>query len=137
MRTECPKCGSNGASYEKTHCDLILKCLCGYRKVVYTTLNDMEIVHADSGREVRLPKLGSKLRKTLMALNNLVEGTSGEITERLHDMGETYTASDVSSYLTILRTKGLVDPTTIRKGVSGGSTWSLTDAAEDLIECLV
>ena len=133
IRTECPKCGSDNAGYEKTEHDLILKCLCGMRKVVYSTLNEMEIIHTDVGRDVKLPKDGTKLRKTLMVLSSLNEATSGEITERLQDMGEVFTASDVASYLTILRTKGLVAATIIRKGVSGGSTWSLTDAAEDLV----
>lgn len=133
MLVECPKCGSAYARYDRTDTDLLLKCLCGYNKVIFTTLGEAEIVHTDTGKEVSLPKEGTKLRKTLMTLASLVEVSTGEITQRLHDLGETFTASDVASYLTILRSKGLVESTVIRRGFTGGSTWCLTDAADDLI----
>lgn len=133
MIVDCPKCASTQATYRADGPDLVLRCLCGYHKVVYTTLGTAEIMHSDAGTSVRLPKQGTHLRKTLMAVECLEIATTAEITLRLHELRAAYSASDVASYLTILRAKGLVDTTTSRRGVAGGSTWVLTDAAEDLL----
>ena len=133
MVTECPKCGSKAAWYTKTHCDLLLNCLCGLSKVVYTTLEKATILHSDAGADVKLPKTGTNLRKTLMVLASESEATSAEITQRLNRMGEKFTSSDVASYLTILRSKGVVEATVIRRGIAGGSTWRLTETAITLL----
>lgn len=133
MKLECPKCGSMSSWFEKTHCDLIHRCMCGYLKVVATTLQSIEIEHNDSGDDVKLPRKGTKLWETLMILTVEDEASSGEVTERLQGMGKDYTTSDVSSYLTILRSKGLVTTVNSRRGVAGGSTWTLTDKASDLL----
>lgn len=145
MKIECPKCGSPNARYSKSTYDLELVCYCGYRKVVFTLLKDsLEGPLGecnDSGPEVKLPRAGTNFSKTLLVLSVLPEGTSAEITCRLNDLNGKFfedeegwlTVSDVSSYLTILRSKGLVDRVEIRRGVVGGSTWTLTDAAIDLM----
>lgn len=130
---ECPKCGSQSSWMEKTRTDLVQRCLCGYLKVLFTTVESVEIEHNDSGDDVKLPKQGTKLWDTLMILTVEDEASSGEITERLTLMGKAYTTSDVSSYLTILRSKGLVLTVDSRRGVAGGSTWTLTDKAADLL----
>lgn len=144
MKLECPKCASPNARLTKSTHDLELVCYCGYRKLVYTTLKDTEdgplMENNDSGPAVKLPREGTNFRRTLMVLSVMPEASSAEITERLNDLNGKesgqegfLTVSDVSSYLTILRSKGLVDRVEIRRGVSGGSTWTLTDAAEDLM----
>lgn len=133
MKTECPKCASQNAWYIRTHCDLVLKCWCGFERVMFTTLESAEIMVIDAGADVTLPRDGTKLRKTLMALVNLEAATSGEIKQRLDELGEKYTASDVASYLTILRSKGLVETTEVRRGLAGGSSWKVTDACTDLL----
>lgn len=144
MKLECPKCGSQAAWYEKTTYDVSLICICGYRRVVFSSiLEKLEgplCESIDSGDEVKLPRFGSNLHQTIMVLSILPEGSSKEITERLNELrgasegsNDYLTVSDVSSYLTILRSKGLVDRVDIRRGVAGGSTWTLTDIAEDLI----
>lgn len=130
---ECPKCGSQSSWMEKTRTDLVQRCLCGYLKVLFTTVQTIEIENNDSGDDVKLPKKGTKLWETLMILTAEDEASSGEITERLKLMGKDYTTSDVSSYLTILRSKGLVLTVDSRRGISGGSTWTLTDKAADLL----
>lgn len=130
---ECPKCGSQSSWIEKTRTDLVQRCLCGYLKVIFTTIESVQIEHNDSGDDVKLPKQGTKLWETLMILTVEDEASSGEITERLNLMGKDYNVSDVSSYLTILRSKGLVLTVDSRRGISGGSTWTLTDKAADLL----
>jgi hypothetical protein len=123
--------------------------MCGLYKVVQTTLQATVIEHNETGPDIKLPKPGSTLKSTLMVLSVCEEATSAEITDMLNDQQRTmlrvrdgkivkterrvFTVSDVSTYLTILRSKGLVFQVTARRGVIGGSTWALTDAANDLI----
>lgn len=134
MRTECPKCGSHSARYVKEGPDLLLRCLCGYHKVVYTQLGTIQVMHSDSGVDVRLPKPKSNLHKTLMVVSILDEPYSSEVTERMQDLGVDRNVSDVSSYLTILRSKGLVETVVVRRGMVGGSTWRLTPASLRLLK---
>lgn len=133
MRTECPKCGSHGAWFEHTTYDKILRCLCGYHKVVETKLEQMTIQHNDHGADIKLPKRDTHLWNTLMVLSVIGPANSAEITERLNGLGKEFSVSDVASYLTILRSKGLVVAVEIRRGVVGGSTWELTEVCSDLI----
>lgn len=129
----CPKCKSPHAWYEKSQYDLTLRCRCGYLKVIESTLGAMTIEHNDSGSDVRLPRKDTHLWATLTTLRALESETSAGITNRLIELGNDFNVSDVSSYLTILRSKGLVIATAIRRGVSGGSTWELTEACKTLL----
>lgn len=133
LQTECPKCTSHNARYVRVGPDLVLKCICGFYKVMYTELGSIQIEHKDSGIEVKLPKFGTNLYKTLMVVSILNEPSSAEATERMQDLGVDRNVSDVSSYLTILRSKGLVETIVIRRGMVGGSTWRLTMASLKLL----
>jgi hypothetical protein len=101
-------------------------------KVVFSLLGQLE-EHHNGVAVAKLPRPGTHLRKTLMAVECLEEANTADIAQRLIDMGLWYSMSDVASYLTILRSKGLVETPIIRRGVAGGSTWVLTDAATDLL----
>jgi hypothetical protein len=131
--TTCPKCSSPNAYYERKGHDLNLRCRCGYFKVVYTELETITIERNDAGVDVKLPKRGTNLYATLAALASMITETSAGVTNRLIQLGHDFDVSDVSSYLTILRSKGLVVATEIRRGVAGGSTWVLTDACKELL----
>jgi hypothetical protein len=134
MRVDCPKCFSQSARYEKSTTDLTLVCLCGYRKLVFTTLLDgMTIEHRTAPSSVKLPRENTHLRITLTTLSTIEPANSKEITDRLVELGQAFTVSDVSSYLTMLRAKGLVEALDSKRGVPGGSTWQLTDRASDLL----
>lgn len=133
MKADCPKCGSPNAFYEKTHVDLSLVCWCGFRKVVYTTLNSMEITHNEKVQDVKLPKVGTYLFETLACLWSIEPANSREVTDTLVLRGHDFTVSDVSSYLMILRSRGLVTVVDYRRGVAGGSTWEVSDVAEGLL----
>ncbi len=133
MKTDCPKCGSPHAWYEKTYCDLSIVCMCGYRKVVYSTLNDMEIIHNLPAADAKLPKVGTHLHNTLTCLWSIEPANSREVTDTLIMHGYKYTVSDVSSYLMILRSRSLVEVIDYKRGIAGGSTWELTDIATELL----
>lgn len=132
-KLECPKCSSMSSWFEKSRTDLTHVCLCGYLKVVFTTLESMTIENNDSGSDVKLPRKDTKLWETLMVLATEVKASSAEVTKRLSEMGKSYTVSDVASYLTILRSKGLVVVVDTGRGVLGGSTWELTQRARELV----
>ncbi len=133
MKTECPKCASKNAWYEKTYCDLTLACMCGYRKVVYSTMDDIEVMHNTPVQDVKLPKVGTHLHNTLVCLWSIEPANSREVTDTLILHGNQYTVSDVSSYLMILRSRSLVEVLEYKRGVAGGSTWELTSIATDLL----
>lgn len=130
----CPKCKGNRAWFEIDHADLILRCLCGARQFVASRHKPLVIDPEDMIDEIKLPQSGTHLWSTLMVLFVLEPATSAEITQRLTDFGQrAYSVSDVSSYLTILRSKGLVLTMDFRRGIIGGSTWRCTDEALRLI----
>lgn len=133
MKTECPKCGSKNAWIEAGSIDVVLRCYCGVHKVLQTKLLQMEIQQNDCEDDVKLPKRDTHLWVTLQALSVMVSANSAVITQTLVDMGKEFNVSDVSSYLTILRSKGLVRTTESRRGIPGGSTWELTDASIRLL----
>lgn len=133
IRIECPKCASPNAYYQFTEVDKILRCLCGYHKVIETTLETIVVMHNDSGPEVKLPRRGTNIWLTLSVLAAAKTLNSAAVTRQLNDAGHKFTVSDVSSYLTILRSKGLVYNTELRRGLAGGSTWALTPACLDIL----
>lgn len=133
-KADCPKCSSPNAWYEKSLYDLTLVCACGYRKVVFTTLESgAEIQHNEPAEAIKLPRPGSKLSSTLDCLLSIEPANSREVRDTLFFRDIVYTVSDVSSYLMMLRSKGLVDVVTSRRGVQDGSTWKVSDAAKKLL----
>ncbi|QZI85792.1 hypothetical protein CPT_Summit_141 [Stenotrophomonas phage Summit] len=135
MRSECPKCGSQSAWIETTRQDTTLRCVCGYLKVLSTKLETIEIIRVDVEAEAKLPRRNSNLWNTVKVLEVHQPASSASITQRLNDLklGTEFTVSDVSSYLTILRSKGLVVTTESRRGLAGGSTWKLSDVCNRLL----
>jgi DNA-binding MarR family transcriptional regulator len=124
--------------------------MCGVEKLLLTILADtIEGPLEDEPEEASslLPRQGTSFRKTLVVLAILPEGSSRDITERLNELNGLLKApgsvfrkdlllsvSDISSYLTILSGKGLVEKVSNRRGVPGGSTWRLTPKAIELLE---
>lgn len=134
MKAECPKCGSSNAAYVKTKTELVLRCLCGFYKVLYSIYDENIVVqHAEPASKVQLPKTGTLLRATLMVLKSLDTANSRAVTERMVDLGIEVDVSTVSGYLMVLKARGLVLNTNNRRGSAGGSTWILSDVADDLL----
>jgi hypothetical protein len=134
MKTDCPKCGSPNARYEKSSTDLTVVCFCGYRKVVFSLLDSqMEVQHNEPAVTARLPKPGTHLHHTLTCLWAIAPASSKEVTDTLILQGLQYTVSDISSYLMMLRARGLVSVLEYRRGMPGGSTWELTAVADTLL----
>jgi len=132
-KADCPKCGSPNARYQKTETDLVLTCYCGYHKVVFTTLLDLEVIHNEKVQDVRLPKVGTYLFATLSCLWQIEPANSREVTDTLTLHGHEFTVSDVSSYLMILRSRGLVSVVNYKRGVLDGSTWECSAVTLDLL----
>ena len=135
VKVDCPKCLSENARYQKGEYDLTLVCYCGYRKVVFTKLLDtgMEIEHNTKPQEVTLPRVNTHLHNTLVCLWAVEPANSREVTDTLVFRGHDFTVSDVSSYLMMLRARGLVRVVDYKRGVAGGSTWECMDIALELL----
>ena len=130
---ECPKCFKRSAWIEADRMDLTLRCICGYLKVLRTKLKKAEVVHSEPRGNVRLPRSGTNLWNVLTTLAGMGKSSSGELTQRLRDLGKDFTTSDVSSYLTIMRGSGLVEVVESRNRVKGGSTWKITSKCAKLM----
>ena len=133
MKADCPKCESPNARYQKTDTDLSLVCYCGYNKVVFTTLLTLEVIHNDKVQDIKLPKQGTYLFATLSCLWQIEPANSREVTDTLTLHGHEFTVSDVSSYLMILRSRGLVNVVDYKRGVADGSTWECSDTTLELL----
>jgi hypothetical protein len=132
--TRCPKCHGT-AWYRLDDNEVILKCLCGFYRVVASKYGDTLIEHIEPRSMVSLPKQGTKLWNCLMSLVTLKLATTHDITQSLNLRGGLQqTSSDVASQLTVLRYKGLVEVTENRKGCAGGSTWQCTGAAKAVLD---
>lgn len=133
MKYSCLKCRSTVVWAEMEGHDLMLACLCGHRQFIMSRAKPIVVEPEDCEDIVRLPRRGSNLWATMMVLFVLQPASSAMITRRLIDLGRNFDVSDVSSYLTILRSKGLVETTVFRRGIIGGSTWRCTGLGFGLI----
>jgi len=133
MRVECPKCGSTNARYEKTDAELWVRCFCGYLKCVFTKYEHLETVVDGNDLSIKLPRRDTHLFNTLVCLWSIEPANSREVTDTLRFRGHDFTVSDVSSYLMMLKSKGLVLVVEYRRGVPDGSTWECTIATNDLL----
>ena len=131
---DCPKCSATSAWYKRDGPDLVLRCLCGYHKVVASELESADLTYVGTPINLKLPQRLSNLWFTLVVIASLELANTAEITERLEELGKVFSRSDVASYLAIMRTKGLVETTEVRRGVAGGSTWRVTEACAELLE---
>lgn len=136
-RPQCPKCGSKSTWLSQDGPDLWLRCLCGCMKLVHTTLKTLDDMAEDltdvEPTPMTLPKPGTKLRHTFNALEYLEIATAGEIKLRLHMVGVKFSMTEISSYLTLMRPRKLVDIVVLGKGIPGGSVWEVTDKARSLL----
>ena len=101
--------------------------------MVFTTLLSLEVIHNEKVKDVRLPRVGTYLFSTLSCLWQIEPANSREVTDTLTLHGNSFTVSDVSSYLMILRSRGLVRVVDYKRGVIDGSTWELAECALDLM----
>ena len=135
MNIPCPKCSSTVTRLEEEGSSLLLKCRCGYYKVMATTLRSGIVVeHLRIEGEVQLPKKDSKLFQCLGALGSLKEASTQEVAKELTRRGTTWCSDEVASFLTILKHRGLVVIVVPGKGVLGGSRWALTESAKRLMK---
>lgn len=130
MRTICPKCSSESAWFEYTEREVVLRCTCGFHGLMQTHLGEVVIEMSEKPEDVTLPRQGTKLWQCLHALLTLQSANTTAITAQVNVENDTeYDTNEVSSHLTVLRYKGLVIVTEYRKGLPGGSTWTVTPAS--------
>jgi hypothetical protein len=135
VKTECPKCGSGAARLRVEGPDLWLRCLCGVNKLLATTLAQSKVIEKlDAGAEVTMPRTGTKLWDALQVVRAYGPANSDVITDMVNMLrGDRQTVSEVSSQLTVLKHKALIEAMDSRKGLPGGSTWRISSRAAALL----
>lgn len=123
---DCPKCSGNmwvAVMGESTW----FKCICGKLVPIEIVSGGIRRVYHTPVSEATLPRRGSKLSLCL----GLMAGRGSMETSVLAKMLDQST-SETASQLSVLQSKGLVDKESSRKGIVGGSSWSLTIEAKQL-----
>ena len=126
----CPKC-KGFAWYERvllehTGMEVVLRCICGYERTVYSRYNGVERLHPLPERDLVMPRQGTRSSQCLgvVAGRHPTLSTTGEVAGRLG-----WKNGDTANFLMVLMHKGLLEKTTEGRGVAGGSTWKLTRRA--------
>lgn len=127
----CPRCQSPATWYEREWDDILLRCVCGLRKLVYSKRGSVEVHHKTPRSEVRLPRKGSKLQKSLTEIvrNHPGAMNTQEVATQVGDG-----SAEVASRLMILCNKGLIVKVKEGRGSRGGSTWRLSQACTKLLK---
>lgn len=135
----CPKCRSKVTRIDVIDDrEIIQSCVCGYNKVMFTTLKDgVQIEHMDMGEgSILLPRQGSKLSMCLGALASIGTGTAQQVASELRMRYDVdWDDYSVGSYLLHLRAKVLVERDQPKSGKKAyNCVWRLTEDARKLLE---
>lgn len=124
LTTKCPHCKSNMAWYAEIEMDWYQRCLCGLARIVYSHLYG-PIVEPEKPK-IRVPRKGTTLMKCLevVAKHHPRMVSTGGVARELSSP-----SSKIATFLSVLSSKGLLEKAKEARGVSGGSSWQLTDAA--------
>lgn len=119
------------AWYERTYAkhtgeEIILRCMCGYERTVYSRYNGVERLHPLPERDLIMPRQGtrSSLCLGVVAGRHPNWSTTGEVASRLG-----WPNGDTANFLMVLMHKGLLEKVSEGRGIAGGSTWKLTTRA--------
>lgn len=130
---DCPKCKSKKTWIEQDRYGKFLRCLCGLTQMIEKYPAVAVIEKSVPTSQVKLPRKGSMFYDTLAILASLELATSATIAQAMMDAGKTCDVSNVSTYLTIMKGKGLVRVVENKRGLRGGSTWAVTDVCKSLL----
>lgn len=126
----CPRCG-DPSWYEKDDEDVIQRCFCGLHKVVYTRNSDgIAMVRRTPPSKVMLPKPGTKIAKCLSVVtdHHPQKASTFKISEKTG-----FSRDETASHLMMLMNRGLIDRVQNRRGMAGGSMWTLTTRSLQLM----
>lgn len=127
----CPKC--NGiAHYECVmEVDLVLICLCGYYKVIYTEVGHITVSTVSKADMKDLPRPNSNIGMCMtVMLNNYPTLLTSEQVYIV--LKKNMCRSSVSTNLMILQGRGLIDKIKSNKGKAGGSIWKISSYGEKM-----
>lgn len=124
----CPKCRSDKVWVEEDGPTTWLRCGCGLMKLVRKVEGGYTIIQKEPEDQIVLPKSGSKLREILMIVAAFPDIQTVEVAHIVKD-----TTDKVAVCLSVLEANGLLDIVEDRRGVKGGSIWTLSFAAKNLI----
>jgi hypothetical protein len=130
-KENCPKCGSVNAYYELEDEDtLVLKCTCGLHKYLKQVVGGVTIETRLSKYNIRIPKQGSKMSKTL---NVLVSAYPRTVDTKTIVGTTNESMSDVCSRLSVLFNRQLIERVENDKNKLGCSVWVLSPSGAQLL----
>ena len=123
----CPRCRSH-TWLEQFDEDIVQRCLCGLRRYIQRKIDGMVITTAVVKQsDVVLPQRSTKIYRCLSSVGRrfpaLVMTASVARDTGLHN-------KETAALLIALQARGLVKRASERRGMTGGSEWTLTPAAE-------
>ena len=126
----CPKC-TNPSWFEVVNEDLVQRCLCGLHKIVRSYDEDGRYsIHRVRPRDVVVPseetKIGRCLRIVFQAHPDPVGTGTVAVAIRM-------TVDVVSQHMMLLYQRGLVERVENHRAKTGGSTWTLSHRAFQLM----
>ncbi len=117
----CSRCGGR-VVLDDTDKLIWSRCIaCGNMALMDITVGGVTIRHQENPVATGLPKKGTKSHACLVSLASIFPASTEEVSEIVAQ-----TNSDTASQLGVLAKKGLVERVKERRGVKGGSTWTLT-----------
>lgn len=134
MKERCPHCDGWGW-YEVTYdyylgYEVVLRCLCGYHRVLYSEANDT--VHMSVPKKIQRPlRPRSRLSKCLTEIARVHPAPIS--TSDLASIMKVE-PQKVSQYLIVLRVKGFAQCVDKRMGVTGGSKWGLSALGKKMMK---
>lgn len=120
---KCPRC--RGRSWlEESNGDIVQRCLCGLHKYIQREVEGLTILTtAVEQEDIRLPALGTKIYKCLLAVADQYPKPINTIDIALKAGLQN---KETAALTAMLRIRGLLERVSERRGVVGGSIWILT-----------
>jgi len=128
----CPKCGGHSWIEEQSNGDLAQRCMCGLMIFLEQDAGDGVTLQRRAVKQdqVQLPQKGTKIHRCLSAVVYAYPETI--MTSGIASFAELQ-SKETASLVVALMARGLVERVQERRGLAGGSIWTLTHATKKLI----
>lgn len=129
----CPKCGARFTWTEWEGQCLAQRCVCGLNRYLYHESSDGITVmkRAAPASDIRVPTPGTKRHKCVVVM---VDEFPRKLSTTGIAEGCGLLPKETSAIMVLLMTTGVATRVERRKGFTGGSIWSLSDEALELME---
>ena len=131
---KCPKCNSKSAWLEAEGQDLVQRCLCGLNKYLFRVSAEGEIEPIEPRNiadSIKMPLENPNHYKCLLAIYKTYPDPVQTAQVAAHCGFEN---KPTYGFIASLLSKGLVERVEERKGLPGGSSWTLTEFGQGQLD---